>query len=85
MKSVFYIICDAGDGSQYLEWYRTKELLDSVVAQYESDQWGADFDKYSSGDGIQVKELKLPDSVDIIEFGKVNHIYWMEDEELEDD
>lgn len=54
---VSFLICNSGDGSNSLEWFKcalTSEQLDLIE---ESDQ-----ECYSSGDGIQYKELEVPDN-----------------------
>lgn len=74
MKSVYIVICNAGDGSSYLEWHKTmdegkeKRLLDG------------DPERYGSGDGFQLKELQFPDDFDLESFSRTNGIYWYEDE-----
>ena len=74
MKSIYMVICDCGDGSQSIEWHRTWD--DHKHERLEE----------GSGDGLQMTELKFPDSFDIDAFAKDNHIYWYEDEyEYEDD
>jgi hypothetical protein len=74
MKSVYIVICNNGDGSNSLEWHKTmspekeEQLMDN-------DEW----DKYTSGDGIQITELKLPDMVDLEVWAFLNNITWFED------
>ena len=81
MKSIYMVICDCGDGSQSIEWHRTWD-----DHKHEMLEEGDDCYRYASGDGLQMTELKFPDSFDIDAFAKDNHIYWYEDEyEYEDD
>lgn len=57
---VCYVIRDCGDGSQYVEWYNniTKELLVDLCEQCGDE-------RYQSGDGIQVTEVRFPDGFDV--------------------
>lgn len=54
---VSFLICNSGDGSNGLEWFKcalTPEQLDVIEE--------SDWERYSSGDGIQYKELEVPDN-----------------------
>lgn len=73
------VIFDCGDGSQSIEWHRTWND-DKRNRLEENDTYG----RYASGDGLQMKELKFPDTFDIDVFAKDNHITWFEDEEQDE-
>lgn len=79
MKSVFTVIVDCGDGSQNIEWH--KDMSDEKKCKLE------ELDRYQSGDGIQIKELKFPDDFDLDAFANLNYIYWWgpEEEKEEED
>ena len=72
MKFAYLVIRDNGDGSQSIEWHRT--LSEEKKARLAED------DRYQSGDGVQVKELKFPGNFDIEGFAKLNYIFWQEDD-----
>lgn len=74
MKSVYIVTCNAGDGSNYLEWHKTMD------GDKENRLLEGDSERYGSGDGFQLKELQFPDSFDLESFARTNHIYWYEDE-----
>ena len=74
MKTIYLVISDCGDGSQSIEWHKT--MSDEKYEKMEAQ------DRYQSGDGVQIKELKFPLDFDLDAFGKVNHIYWIDDEEF---
>lgn len=74
MKSIFMVITDCGDGSNSIEWHKT--MSDDKYAKME------DQDRYQSGDGVQIKELRFPDAFDFDGFANENHIYWFENDEL---
>lgn len=84
MQSIFYVIGDAGDGSNFVEWYRTREAYEKLVDLCHAGNYG-EWDQYASGDGLQGYELKFPDNFDLKEFAKVNLIFWKEDEDVEED
>jgi hypothetical protein len=70
------VIYDCGDGSQSIEWHKT--WSDEKRSTLED---GDEYDRYASGDGLQMTELNFPDSFDIELFAKDNYINWFEDEE----
>lgn len=72
MKSIFMVITDCGDGSNSIEWHKT--MSDDKYAKME------DQDRYQSGDGVQIKELRFPDMLDLDKWAQVNSIYWADDE-----
>lgn len=76
MQTIYTVIRDCGDGSQTVEW--RKNWSDEILEKLESD------DSYQSGDGVQMCELKFPDSFDLDEFAKVNYIYWSDNSENEE-
>lgn len=73
MKTIYMVIGDAGDGSNFIEWHKT--MSDEKI-----DKLGED-DSYQSGDGVQVTKLKFPDNFDLAEFAATNNIYFYEDDE----
>ena len=74
MKSVYIVICNAGDGSNYLEWHKTMDE-DKQTSLLEGD-----LERYGSGDGFQLRELQFPDDFDLESFINLNRIYLYEDE-----
>ena len=79
MESIYMVICDCGDGSQSIEWHRSWDD-DKQAFLEENDK----YDRYASGDGLQMIELKFPDSFSIETFAKDNYITWFEDEEQDE-
>lgn len=78
MISVYIVICDNGDGSQSLEWHRTWDDDKRALLQ-ENDP----YDRYASGDGLQMTELKLPNIIDLDNWAFFNNIHWYEEQEPE--
>lgn len=73
MYKLIYVICDAGDGSQYLEWHRdtTLEALKLIGRSPECPE------RYFSGDGIQAHELCFPSKEALDAFLECNpYIYF---------
>lgn len=68
MQTIYTVIRDCGDGSQYVEW--RKIMNDSVHEKLET------YDSYQSGDGVQISEYKFPADFDIDMWAKINHITW---------
>lgn len=79
MKSVYMVICDCGDGSQSIEWHKT--WSDEKRSTLED---GDTYDRYASGDGLQMTELKFPDVLNLDAWAKINFITWYEDEVQDD-
>ena len=75
MKSVFAVLKDCGDGSSTIEWYKdfTREAVESLCDPDKDES-------YSSGDGLQITELKFPDEFDL---NSIKGIYWSP--EIDDD
>lgn len=71
MKSVFMVIVDAGDGSQWVEWH--KFMSDEKIEKL------GDNDCYQSGEGVQVTKLNFPEILDLDNWARINHITWWED------
>jgi len=74
MKTIYLVISDCGDGSQSIEWHKT--MSDEKYEKMEQQ------DRYQSGDGVQITELKLPSVLDLDTLAKINHITWFDDEEF---
>lgn len=75
MQTIYTVIRDCGDGSQYIEW--RKLLNDDIFAKLER------IEGYQSGDGVQTSEYKFPDDFDIDAWAKVNNISWADGDEDE--
>lgn len=80
MKTLAYIICNGGDGSNHLEWFSeelTPEQRDTIEE--------SDFERYSSGDGLQYYTMQFPNDFDVKSWVEHNLIYmstfaeWVED------
>lgn len=54
---VSFLICNNGDGSNSLEWFKCA-LTSEQLYFIEESNWEC----YSSGDGIQYTELEVPDN-----------------------
>jgi hypothetical protein len=74
MYSIFVIVCNAGDGSNSLEWH--KEMSDEKAQTLED----SDIEYYGSGDGIQITELKFRTKDALNDFISYNHISFYEEE-----
>ena len=74
MKSIFTVITDCGDGSNNIEWHKT--MSDEKLEKMEEQE------RYQSGDGVQIKELKFPDDFDLEAWANANHIWWFDEEEF---
>lgn len=68
-QTIGFIICNSGDGSNHLEWF-FPELEDSQLEFIEE----SDFERYSSGDGIQYTELSFPDEFSLQGWCAANNI-----------
>jgi len=77
MQTVYLVITDCGDGSNNIEWHKT--MSDEKMEQLEENN----HEKYSSGDGFQVRELIFPDNFDLKAFMELNVLYWWEDDQDE--
>ena len=66
MFKIWAVICDNGDGSQYLEWHKemSKEIRNGLLREA--------FDTYASGDGVQDKEFKFDTEEEMNNFIKNN-------------
>ena len=76
MKSIYMVLGDAGEGSNFIEWHKT--MSDEKIELLGED------DAYQSGDGVQVNELKMPDIIDLDNWASLNNITWFEDREIFD-
>lgn len=62
MQQAHYIICDSGDGSQSISWYKGSQFTaEELVKHAEHDE----YESYASGDGVQLTTLEFPDSLDL--------------------
>jgi hypothetical protein len=76
MQTIYTVIRDCGDGSQTVEW--RKLMSDDIIEKLGENN------SYQSGDGVQTKEYKFPDSFDIEAWAKINHISWADGYENEE-
>lgn len=80
MKTISYIMCNSGDGTSHLEWF-SEELTQEQLSTIEQ----SDFERYSSGGGIQYHTMKFPNDFDIATWAYNNYIFlssfdeWMAD------
>lgn len=69
MQELYMVICNAGDGSNYIEWVMDPAVLDKM------QQLADDGDEcYASGDGLQSRRLQFPDGFDIEAWMKLNYL-----------
>lgn len=78
MQTIYTVICDNGDNTQTVEW--RKNWSDEILTKLENNRYEA----YASGDGVQMTELKFPDSFDLDEFAMANYITWADGSENEE-
>lgn len=71
MQTIYIVIIDCGDGSQSIEWHKT--WSDEKHEKLE------DKERYQSGDGLQLTELKMPDVIDLDIWACLNNICWVDD------
>lgn len=77
MKTLTYVIGNAGDGSNFIEW-----VVDPAVLNKMQELADDGDEAYASGDGLQVKQLKFPDDFDLDAWIALNHISITTMEEL---
>lgn len=69
MQQAHYIICDNGDGSQSVEWYKGSEFTaEELFEAANSDK----HDSYQSGDGVQLTTLQFPDYFNLDEIDGIS-------------
>ncbi len=73
MRTISYIICNSGDGSNHIEWYN-RALTDDELSIMQDN----DFERYSSGDGVQYQEIHFSDMFDIPLWASINGIKLIE-------
>ena len=80
MIKIYIVISDCGDGSHTTEWYKntSRERLERLEVE--------DPNTYSSGDGIQIREILFYTKFDLNKFVKANdgNIYWSDEDLLEE-
>ena len=69
MIELTYVICNAGDGSNFVLWVTDQEVLDKMQEKADDGD-----DRYASGDGLQDTTLYFPDDFDLKGWLKLNHI-----------
>lgn len=69
MQKLHMIICDAGDGSNYIRWVMDPAVLDKMQELADDGD-----DCYASGDGLQVRHLQFPDEFDINAWMQLNYL-----------
>ena len=83
MQTVTMVICNSGDGSNHIEWFKgsiSREDQDRLV--------NYDPERYSSGDGFQEREFSFPDGFDFEAMGIKEYEFTSVDtilDETEDD
>lgn len=77
MQTIYMVIVDCGDGSNSIEWHKT--WSDEKHEKLENKE------RYQSGDELQIRELRMPDMVDLDAWAKINYITWADDTSMEDD
>lgn len=68
-KRIYYVICDAGDGSNFIRWTTDTDVVDKMRELADSGD-----ETYASGDGLQEYDLQFPDDFDLDAWIKKNHI-----------
>lgn len=69
MQEVHYIICDNGDGSQSVEWYKGADFTaEQLIEAAEKDK----YEQYASGDGVQLTTLEFPDNFNLEDISGIN-------------
>lgn len=75
MTTLTYIITNSGDGSNYLIWTDSEEVITKLEERADDgDEWLA------SGDGLQAKTLKFANEQEKINFIELNRIHMYSDE-----
>ncbi len=77
MKKVYIVISNNGDGSNSLKFFKNTpyEVLDNL------DESTGDYERWGSGDGVQITELVFPDDFDVTTI--VPYYYWSDEDILE--
>lgn len=78
MAKIFMVITDCGDGSNGVSWVKDPLVIDKMQALADEGD-----ETYSSGDGLQARELFFPDIIDIDAWAHVNFISWTTLEDFE--
>ena len=79
MKHIYFVLSDAGDGSNSVEWVTDRAVIDKMRDLASTgDSW------YSSGDGLQKHSLQFPDDFDLDSWIKLNRLCITTMEDMED-
>ena len=76
-QKIFMVIGNAGDGTNFIQMIKSQKALDLV--QNRADEGD---ERYASGDGLQVRELKFPDEFALDTWVAENFYGGYSDEEL---
>ncbi len=69
MQTIHMVICNAGDGSNYIAWIADPAVIDHVQELADDGE-----ECYASGDGLQIRALKFLDGFDIEAWLKLNNL-----------
>lgn len=69
MQTIHMVICNAGDGSNYIKW-----VIDPAVIDHIQELADDGDERYASGDGLQIRELNFPDGFDIEAWSTLNNL-----------
>jgi hypothetical protein len=79
MNTIYLVIVNAGDGSNFIEYYcdpASIAYLEELMADGKMN-W-LELERYASGDGLQVTTLSI--NMDLDEFANINAIHWADAE-----
>jgi hypothetical protein len=68
-NTVYMVITDSGDGSNGVQWVLDEKVIDRMEEMVDEGD-----ESYSSGDGLQLRELTFPDGFDIPAWLKLNYL-----------
>ena len=69
MTTLSLIITNSGDGSNGLQWVTDEKVIDAMEQLVDDGS-----ERYTSGDGLQVRDLKFPKGFNIDAWLKLNKI-----------
>lgn len=78
MQVVYGIMCNNGDGSSSVLWFKNKDIID-VLLDESRDEYN--FQRWSGNEGMIQYELKFPDELNLQECG----FYFSDDDVVEDE
>ena len=64
MQNIYGVICDSGDGSSHMQWFRNKELVDDIL-----DEDHDDHELYYANEGEPSSILSFPDELNLEQCG----------------